>query len=73
LLVGFFSLGTDCGLPPAIEHGNDPEYVTTGVGATAIYTCQPGFRIENNNDQLICNERGMWVATPPVCNGTWFA
>ncbi|XP_065890017.1 scavenger receptor cysteine-rich domain-containing group B protein-like isoform X1 [Dysidea avara] len=59
--------GTDCGPPPAIENGYDPEYLTTGVGATAIYRCLPGYRIENNN-HLICNERRMWVVTPPECN-----
>lgn len=71
IIVFFIAVGTDCGQPPPIENGFDPEYVSTGVGATAIYSCNPGYSIKNNNNQLICNERGMWVITPPVCNGRW--
>ena len=40
------------------------------VGAVAIYTCDPSFRLIGE-DSRVCQENGSWGGKAPVCEGNY--
>ena len=38
-----------------------------GVGQSAFYECNRGYRLEGDTEVLICGPDGMWDNEPPIC------
>ena len=38
-----------------------------GVGSTANYSCDPGFVLTGESEELNCTENGTWDPLPPTC------
>ena len=64
-------LGIKCGPLDNLKNG----FVSlngTEVGATATYTCKPGFVLEPEGENIrVCNQSGNWTRSVPVCRGKY--
>ena len=61
----------DCGLLPNITNGmviyNPQGGDQTLVGATATFTCNPGYTLSENSMRT-CQANGTWSGSNPTCN-----
>ncbi|XP_043926270.1 sushi, nidogen and EGF-like domain-containing protein 1 [Protopterus annectens] len=54
-----------CGDPEDLKHAQ-VFYHSTRLGATAVYVCNPGYYLDPEKGQRICQSNGQW-SDPPVC------
>uniref|UniRef100_A0AAY5EGM2 Sushi, nidogen and EGF-like domain-containing protein 1 n=1 Tax=Electrophorus electricus TaxID=8005 RepID=A0AAY5EGM2_ELEEL len=55
----------DCG-PPASVKNAEVRFSSTRRGATAVYTCHPGYTPVPKATQSVCSRHGSWTQ-PPAC------
>ncbi|KAK1796779.1 hypothetical protein P4O66_009793, partial [Electrophorus voltai] len=59
------ALHVDCG-PPASVKNAEVRFSSTRRGATAVYTCHPGYTPVPKATQSVCSRHGAWTQ-PPAC------
>ena len=66
-----FLLAINCG--PLDEPKNGFVLLSgTAVGATATYSCRPGFVLEPEGENLrVCNRSGKWTGSVPKCRSMY--
>ena len=71
IMMSSFIVGTNC---PLLMVANglvsyQPQGTPPVVGATASYTCNPGYTL-SGNDMRTCQDvsNGMWKGSDPSCN-----
>ena len=60
----------DCGTLPEPASGSVDLSDGSLVGAVAIYTCDPSFRLIGV-DSRVCQENGSWSGEAPTCEGNY--
>ena len=60
-------LFVDCGLVPAMEHGQVGLLnSSTTFGSMVTYVCDQDYQLQGQS-RRVCQEDGTWSATPPTC------
>ena len=60
----------DCGTLPEPANGAVDLSDGSFVGAVAIYTCDPSFRLIGE-DSRVCQENESWSGEAPTCEGNY--
>ena len=60
----------DCGTLSEPVNGGIDLSGGTLVGAVAIYTCDPSFRLIGVESR-VCQENGSWSGETPICEGNY--
>ena len=63
-------VAVDCGALSEPANGAVDLSDGTLVGAVAIYTCDPSFRLIGVESSL-CQENGSWSGEAPICEGNY--
>ena len=66
-------IAIDCGPPPQPDVNGQVQYTGTLLGDTARYTCNEGYELEGEVDEVIieCLNTGDWSGPAPACNRKW--